>query len=190
LSDVSFAAALNSNASLELDDNDIDAGERASVAVLSFGDEDFTTFALRDSRVSGGELASVWIEDGDSVIVEGNTLDASSSDPGASAHGNALFARSISIWDDDARTGLLASGNELIGTIGPAVLLDGASATLDGNTWIGGEGLDLLQQNCLDYPAPVGLDASVQAELCPEVQGLTYQLDWFLFPEIESAQGQ
>jgi hypothetical protein len=84
---------------------------------------------------------------------------------GTRVHGNAVYASAgVTAWD--GTSGLLLAGCQLVDSAGAAVMLHGASATLDGNTYTGNT-VDLIQQSCDGLVAPIGLAEVPSIDLCP-----------------------
>ena len=101
---------------------------------------------LLDSTVGPHDYAAIWLDGPGTYDIEGNTLSGSAGlDQGTYVlHGNALFAENgVTAWD--GTTGLLLWDNTFSGSGEIAVLLDAASADLDGNAW-SDHGTDLRQQ--------------------------------------------
>lgn len=150
---------------------DIAARRGGAAGVLLRGRNDPSTMVFMDATIDAGGLAAMWISGEDTasalpaVRIEGSDLKGGPGvdTDGVLVHGNAIFAVGPFLpWD--GATGLLVSDTILHDSqIG--VLLDGASATLAGNTWTG-NGVDLVQQHC--GAAIVGAEEAPTQELCPE----------------------
>lgn len=116
--------------------------------IYALNDRGAPTLTLLDSTVGPHAYAAVWIDGPGSYDIERNALSGSSGVPSGTAtlHGNAVFAeRGVAPWN--GTTGLYLSGNSFAAAPEISVLLDGASATLDDNSW-SGNGTDLRVQRC------------------------------------------
>lgn len=112
------------------------------------------TLVVADSVIGPHPYAAVWLQGAGTYLLTGNDLSGSAGvQIGATwAHGNAVFAEGgVTAWD--GASGLLLASNDLRDAPGVAVLLDRASAALDGNDWSGNR-TDLWQQAC-DGVTPV-----------------------------------
>ena len=106
------------------------------------------TLTLTDSTIGPHDYAAVWLDGQGTYDLHGNTLSGSEGTLLGSwpAHGNAVFAeRGVTAWD--GANGLRLTDNSFDGATEIAVLLDGASASLTGNTWSDNGG-DVWQQRC------------------------------------------
>ncbi len=114
-------------------------------ATSSAGD---SSVSLIDCTIGPHPYAAVWLDGPGAYDIESNTLSGSSGVTiGAGVvNGNAVFAENgVTAWDGS--TGLLLVANRLSGASAVSVLLDGASATVSGNTWSTNT-VDLRQQLC------------------------------------------
>jgi len=123
----------------------------------------------------------VWISGPGDYLLDGNTLFGGAGQemrPDLLLHGNALFA-----FDAPDPTRLTLTGNRFLDSEGPAILLDGATATLSGtdNTWSGNP-VDLWQQRCEGVEPPIGFIEAPNIEICPEetLATITLEFDTFL----------
>jgi parallel beta-helix repeat protein len=93
-------------------------------------------------------------------------------------------------WDEDEKMGLLLEGNTFSDSTGAGVFLDGASATLTGNTYVGNT-VDLVRQACGETEAPEGLDGEPisTTELCPNYDYLTQEV-LLVSPYLEEAEAE
>ena len=144
------------------------------------------TLTLADSTVGPHAYAAVWLDGQGSYDVQRNTLSGSEGVEAGNGrfHGNAVFAEhGVTAWDD--ASGLRLWENTFEGASEVAVLLDGASAELDGNAF-SGNGIDLWQQRCDDI-VPLS-EEDLDWEVCPDGNLLTaYDLVFtsLYLPEVE-----
>lgn len=161
-----FAGALVSGGVLSLSDTTIsDVGGDAELgggfdvyANTLFGSPSMTV--LR-SDLGPAPYAAVWLDGPGSYVLQDSNLEGSEGVDGM--HGNAIFAENgVAAWDGTA--GLSVTGCTLQGAAQFGVLLNGASATVLGNSW-SENGIDLQQQACGGMP-DVAAD-SVNSRICP-----------------------
>lgn len=119
-----------------------------------------TSLLLTESTLSGHDFAAVWlIGDGDFVVRDNHLVAAGPAEPreGVLVHGDGIVvSEGATPVTTETDTGVLLSGNHIAGAAQAAgVLLHGASATLDGNTWED-NGVDLRQQACRADTEEVG----------------------------------
>jgi hypothetical protein len=132
------------------------------------------SFHLLDNEISGSEgrsLSPGWWEYGDAVSVSTG------------------FNSTIGPWDEATQTGLLLENNILSDSSGAGLFLNGASATLVGNTW-SGNSTDIWQQACSGVSTPEGLEEEDLAttEFCPTWDRMTLDLilqEKLIEPDIE-----
>ena len=133
------------------------------------------TVTLTDSTIGPHDYAAVWLDGQGAYDIQGNALFGSEGvdDDGWALHGNAVFAeRGVTAWD--GASGLRLSANTLDGASEVAMLLDGASAELDGNIF-SGNGVELWQQRCDDIVAVA--EGDPDWEICPESGNLLTAYD-------------
>lgn len=129
-----------------------------------------TILTVEGSTIGPHPYAALWLEGQGYYQVTGNDLSGSEGVAmGAwTVHGNAVFATGgVTPWD--GWDGLLLTGNVLRDAPGVAVLLDGASASVAGNSWPDA-GVGLWQQRCEGVsPVTEAELAEIPAwERCPE----------------------
>ena len=183
LSDNAFAAVLVTAGALDVTSStlvdtradDENGGGFGIYATSYFGPP---SLSVTDSTIGAHPYAAVWLDGPGSYDLQGNALSGSDGVEVGDwlLHGNAVFAeRGMTPWDGS--NGLRLLGNTFSGASEVGVLLDGASATLGGNTW-SDNGTDILQQRCpgQDGVAPLtndDLDGVPDAVVCPERNVLT-----------------
>ena len=190
-----FAGSVGWNGFLELIDavvtgNASDDELGGGVGIYTSNRWGTSTLILRDSEVTAHPLAAVWLDSGwpfddNSSSLTGNTLSGGGGQtlsPAVQVHGDAVFATGTSAWDGER--GLLLESNTFRDSTGAGVFLDGSSAQLLDNTYIG-NAVDLWQQGCEGVPLPVGLEEAALVELCPEYDRITAPLEFHLFLEEE-----
>jgi hypothetical protein len=178
-----FAVAAVVGGALAVEDSVLRGGVGTDAVVYAQAEAGLpdASLDLSGSTFSGGRLASVWIDGDGTWLLTDDSFDGTGADPGRSLHGNALFATGTSAWD--GATGLLLDGGTFTGTVGPAVLLHAASATLADTS------PSLWQQACEGVTTPPpGLDPTASATICPERWGLVYPLEWSLVLDEATAQ--
>ena len=153
LNDNGFAAAMVAGGTMELTASTIsgtlpDGEWGGGLGIYATDDAGPSTLTLIDSTIGSHPYTSVWIDGQGSYDLQRNSLSGSEGieADGWLIHGNALFAeRGVTAWD--GASGLRLVGNAFDGAAEVAILLDGASATLEGNTW-SDNGIDVWQQRC------------------------------------------
>lgn len=183
--DDGFAGVLVLSGGLDLLDTEIrDTGEDAAagggVGVWAGSADDSTStnrVTLDGLSVSGHTYASLWLAAPGSYRVTGSDLAGSAGVDGAGLlHGNAVYATGgIGAWD--GATGLSLTDSVIHDAVGVGVLLDGASATLSGDTWTD-NGVDLVQQGCAGVAAVDGIEAVPQTDVCPATDRLVADLSY------------
>ncbi len=157
---------------------DASAGGGVGLWAGSAGDGAATnTVTLDGLTVAGHAYASLWLAAPGAYRVTGSDVAGSAGVDGAGVlHGNAVYATGgIPPWD--GASGLYLGGTWFHDAVGVAVLLDGAAATLDDNTW-SGNGVDLVQQRCDGVAAVDGIDAVPNADVCPSTDRLIATLSY------------
>jgi hypothetical protein len=163
-----------------------DRSEGGGVGIFSQGGN----LTLRDSVIEDNLIAGVWLEGGDSLVLEDNLIQhnmAVEPAPGIELHGNGVVA--IGVLD-----GLEISANRFENE-GAQVLLDGSNAYFGGtNTFITNGVLDFKQQSCHEDTVPfdptgAGLTSSNTWEICGRYDDLLVPLDFNLKLE-ESAPSE
>ncbi len=104
--------------------------------------------SVEDSTIGPHDYAAIWFDGPGAYDIEGNILSGGEGleQGSATLHGNAIFAENgVVAWN--GATGLRLTDNAFSGATGIAVLLDGSSAGLDGNSW-SANGADVRQQAC------------------------------------------
>ncbi len=177
LADNAFAGAVVSDGALTLLGGELrgtvpDANQGGGVGLYVAQPVHETAVVLDGVRVADNTYAGVWVDGPSAVELRGCELRGGDgvvytypSGETLRLHGDAVYATGgIGAWD--GASGLLLEANQLLDSAGPAVFLDGASATLEGNTFAG-NGVDLLQQACAGVAPPDGHEEAPAAELCP-----------------------
>ena len=154
-----------------------------------YASDDFGSPALTltESTIGRHAYAAIWLDGQGAYDVQRNILSGSQGvdDDGWILHGNAVFAENgVTAWD--GASGLRLAGNTFDGAAEIAVLLDGASTELDGNTFTS-NGVELWQQRCEGIvPLPEGAPGW---EICPPDGNLltAYDLVYtsLYLPEVE-----
>lgn len=145
------------------------------VYVVAYGTYGPTRVTVADSTIGVHDYAAVWLDGPGTYEIENNTLSGSAGvdQNGHALHGNAVFAENgVTAWDGNS--GLQLLGNNFSGATEVAVLLNGSSAALDGNSW-SSNGTDIRQQDC-DGVARLTSDDVLGAPfalVCPEGNVLT-----------------
>jgi hypothetical protein len=124
---------------------------------------------VTDSEITDNPIAGVWLTGGGSVQFVNSTIGGGEGEErgGLQRCGDAVYARSgITAWDGEQ--GLLLQGNTLLEGRGAGLFLDGADASLAGNTWQDNS-VDLIRQGADCGAAPAGLDTEPidSIEQCP-----------------------
>ncbi len=122
---------------------------------------------LSGSELSDQELAALWLEGGGAFQVTSTTL-----------HGGSQleFADAVVVTNGVTRDNLLLQDNTFQDAARIAVLLDGTSAQLSGNTYQG-NALDLVWQDCDGVDEPTGLDEAPVSEICPATAYVLAQVE-------------
>ena len=137
---------------------------------------------LSGSEVEPQLIAAVWLGAPGSYWIANNTISGSVgiSLNGIPAHGNAIYAGAgIEPWDGDS--GLLLMNNTFQHAADPAVLLDGASASLVDNIYQGNV-VDLAQQACGLLAPPDGYLEAGTLDLCPDYDRLVVPIGFYIYP--------
>ncbi|MDP6931929.1 MAG: right-handed parallel beta-helix repeat-containing protein [Myxococcota bacterium] len=154
----------------------------------------FPTLTLQGSTILDNEMGAVYIKGAGTYQVVGNDLSGGSGltvDPGLWTHGDAVFITTgeevPTAWNEDEQVGLLLEDNTFSDSAGAGVFLDGASATLSGNTYEDNT-TDLIRQACGETEAPEGMDEEdvTTTEICPDYDYLPQEL--VLTPYLEEAE--
>ncbi len=129
------------------------------------------SLTITNSTIGPQPYTAVWLDGDGTYLIEDN--DLSGNDPydlrGIPIHGNAVFAeRGVTAWNGSS--GLRLSGNHFHDATDVAVLLEGATAELEDNTWADDDA-QVWQQHCertaaLDSPDPDWV-------ICPDGNVLT-----------------
>ncbi|MDP6934728.1 MAG: right-handed parallel beta-helix repeat-containing protein, partial [Myxococcota bacterium] len=163
------------------------AGAGLGVYISDFGLEygyDAPSLILLDSTIRDNEMGAVYIKGSGTYQVTGNELSGGPGldvAPGMWVHGDAVFVtagdEASKAWDEEEQVGLLLQDNTFSNSTGAGVFLDGASATLSGNTYEDNS-TDLFRQACGEADAPEGLDDEPldTTSLCPDHDYLTQEL--------------
>ena len=109
-----------------------------------------SSLSLTDSSIGPHDYAAIWLDGVGAYDIENNVLSGSEGIvlQGRPAHGNALFAENgVTPWNGSM--GLYLAENTLYAAGRVAVLLHGASASIEGNEWSNNT-VDLVQQRCVD----------------------------------------
>jgi hypothetical protein len=147
--------------------------------------EGASTLTLRNSTVRDNDMGAVYIKGAGTYRLAGNTLaggDGLAVDPDLWSHGDAVLVTTgediPGAWNEEEQVGLLLEGNAFSDSAGAGVFLDGASATLSGNTYDGNT-VDLVRQACGNTEAPEGLEDEplTTSELCPDYDYPTQDLE-------------
>ncbi|MDP6934885.1 MAG: right-handed parallel beta-helix repeat-containing protein, partial [Myxococcota bacterium] len=134
------------------------------------------SLTLTDSTVQDNEMAAIYLRGAGAYQLTGNELTGGpglGTDRPAWTHGDAVFVTTgdtnPTSWDEEEQLGVLLQDNAFTGSAGAGVFLDGAGATLTGNTYEGNT-TDLVWQACDGVDSPEGLDTEALAttELCPD----------------------
>ena len=136
-----------------------------------------TTVELSRVQISGNALAAVWDEGARDVVLRDSTISGGVGvevREGLYAHGNAIFARGV---DGDERRLAVTRGAVTGASVG--VLLEGATAEIDGAVWLE-NAVDVATQQCGELPPPTDLTGAT-VELCPASERLTFPMDYDIF---------
>ncbi|MDP6934784.1 MAG: right-handed parallel beta-helix repeat-containing protein, partial [Myxococcota bacterium] len=154
------------------------------------------SLTLLNSTVRDNAMGAIYIKGMGSIQLTGNELSGGEGytvNPGIWSHGDAVFVTAgeevTTAWDETELVGLLLQGNSLTESSGAGVFLDGAGATLSGNTYEDNT-TDVVRQVCDDIDAPQGLDDEPTSStlLCPDYDYRTRDLDleaYLLETEVE-----
>jgi hypothetical protein len=123
---------------------------------------------LTDSEVGPHRYAAVWLDGPGEYQLRGNTLRGSEGFPLGDwqVHGNALFATNgIEPWS--GFTGLLVEDNIFRDAADVGMLLHGATGRFgDGNVFRN-NGIDLIQQRCVESEPIRQVPPEIEADVCP-----------------------
>ena len=178
-----FAGAVVLRGSLELSGSRVsgtrpDVNLGGGVGVYAGGpvsEGDAPALNLVGTTIEAHDYSAIWLDGPGRYTLVNNTLrggPGSSPWTGAWWHGDAVYATGgVTAWDGE--TGLFLESNTFQDSR-HGVFLDGATATLQDNTWESNE-TDLWQQQCEDTtPLAEGDTAEVTShEICPEGNRLT-----------------
>ncbi len=142
-----------------------------------------TRLILSGTEIAAQPVAAVWLDATGEFSITDNTLTGGTGleHDGLILHGNALYAgEGIQAWDGES--GLLLMDNLFQDSADPAVLLDGSSASLSGNTYLGNV-VDLSQQQCDGLDPPDGYQEATNLDLCPEYDRLVIPVFYYVYPE-------
>ncbi|MDP6931871.1 MAG: right-handed parallel beta-helix repeat-containing protein [Myxococcota bacterium] len=143
------------------------------------------SLVLQETTILDNTMGALYLEGAGNFQVTDNELSGGSgisAHPGTWPHGDSVFViagqDASTAWDEDGQVGLLIRDNVLSDSAGAGIFLDGATATLSGNTYRDND-VDLVWQACADLSAPEGLDeeALESSELCPRYDYYTTQLN-------------
>ena len=171
--------------------NEADGEVGGGVGIYASDRGGSSTLVLDSSEVTEHDFAAVWLDTGGAVddgsyALSGNTLSGGAGQnlsPNVHVHGDAVFTTGgVTAWDGER--GLLLEDNTFQDSAGAGVFLDGSSAYLSGNTYIG-NAVDLWQQDCEGVPLPIGLEEAPVVEMCPEYDRITAPLEFHLVLEEE-----
>jgi hypothetical protein len=127
-----------------------------------------TSLVVTGTSVSANPIGGVWLSGPGSYHLEGSDLHGGEGETrGALVRcGDALYARDVPDLGDGV--GLYLAGNTLRDGHGAGLFLDGATATLAGNTWTSNT-VDVVAQGAACAQPPEGLEAEpvTSTELCP-----------------------
>jgi len=186
-----FAGVVNQDATVVLVDcavldNGIDANVGGGVGIYAADLGARPDLLVSGGSVTGHDYAALWLAGTGAYQIDGVLLDdhpgVEHTNPQGGTllfHGDAVYATGgITAWDGSL--GLHIANSTLSGCGGPALFLDGASATLQGNLY-SGNALDLLQQACDGVDPPDGYGEAPTYELCPQYDELTQELFFDVF---------
>ncbi len=123
----------------------------------------FPTALLADNIISGNLLVGVWLAGEGSYQLTGNTISNSAGDSGSC--GDNVFAwEGIDGWD--GATGLLLQDNVISDAARAGLLLDGTTATTEGNSFEDNS-VDLVLQGDGCEALPEGWSGDYAVEQCP-----------------------
>jgi hypothetical protein len=136
---------------------------------------DFRGLVLEDgTAITEHELAGVYLGAPGSYISTDCELSGAGTGKASAGiwwHGDAVVATGgVQPWDTLSETGLLLQHNTLKDAGGAGLFLDGATATLSGNSW-SNNSVDIVQQSCEgDLASPVGMSTEMlnSQDICPE----------------------
>jgi hypothetical protein len=150
-----------------------------------------TTLHVQDSTISDNPVGGVWLSGPGSYHLQRNELQGGPGEERGSLVrcGDAVYARAgVSAWDGEL--GLYLEGNTLRDGHGAGLFLDGATATLAGNTWDANT-VDVVAQGSACAVPPDGLDTEPVAstELCPTWDYSTCADEFELYLELAMPEG-
>ncbi|MBW2257605.1 MAG: right-handed parallel beta-helix repeat-containing protein, partial [Deltaproteobacteria bacterium] len=144
---------------------------------------------LQGATVEVHPYAAVWLSGNGAYELVANVIHGgpcAELTPGLEFHGDAVYAREVTApWDGSL--GLSLQGNTIQDADGAGVFLDGATATLSGNTYAG-NAFDVVQQRCSGVDGPSGIGEAGTTELCPAYDHLVAPLSFQLYLEEIAAQ--
>jgi len=157
------------------------------VGIYASSTEDSTaTLKVDDSSVEGCLLGGVWLNGSGSYNLAGSSLAGGEGEPYGSVNrgGDAIFATGgVADWQDDA--GLLLAGNTLQGGLVAGLMLDDATATLEGNSYLDNP-TDIVVQGDACELGPEGWETETSSiEQCPEYDYPTCALELTLEIEVD-----
>lgn len=147
-----------------------------------------TTLTVTDTTFSGSPYAGIWLTGPGAYLLDGVTIaDTAGLSLGTrTVMGNALYvAGGIDAWD--GARGLSVDGGSFSGSVGPAVLLDGASAHFYDELALSDNGGDVWQQDCDGVTSPPPGLPRVEG-LCPDTWLSTVEIVFdLILAEVEPA---
>ncbi len=175
----------------EIRDTQPSASAGGGLGVYANGEFGAPTVTLRDSTIGPHPYAAVWLDGTGVYDLDGDILSGSGGVllQGWPAHGNAVFAHhGVGAWD--GTTGLRIANSSFTDAAMVSVVLDGAGAALEGNSWSGNT-LDVLQQRCTAGTVPLS-DEMLQGvpawQRCPDGNRLfddSVHFDTFYLPDVD-----
>ncbi len=137
------------------------------------------SITVRDSVISGNQVAGAWLAGAGRYVLTDNEVSASAAVPhGATIRcGDGVYATGIEAGTE--RSGLQLSGNRFEGNQGSGLFLDDAHAELAGNTWTGNEPDLWVQGDACLSPGDDWVEAPT-SEVCPEWDRPACELEFVL----------
>lgn len=126
-----------------------------------------STVSVEGSDFEDHAYAHIWVDGTHSVDLVGNRFGVSSGLPlrnGATLHGNSVFATQNPSVAGAPQ--LLLEGNQMGTGGGPAVLLDGATATIDSASGFESDRTGVWQQGCEEVDPPLSVPEGVTNSIC------------------------